>query len=70
MGEKALEKVSDRHLPNVILFFIIIYLVLSFIVMQRVIIVTRTDNIYFNANHEAGIVLSVFHGETRLLLIH
>lgn len=38
--------------------------------MQCVIIVTRIGNIYFNANHEVGIVLSVFHGETHLLLIN
>lgn len=38
--------------------------------MECVIIVIRISNIYFNANHETGIVLSVLHGETHLLLIN
>lgn len=30
---KTLEKVSDRHYPNVVLLLIIIYLVMSFIIL-------------------------------------
>lgn len=68
-GESFTE--SGRHYPNVI-FLIIIHLVISFYyaVIEYVIIVIRISSIYFNASHEAGLVLSVFHGEAHLLFLN
>lgn len=66
VGEESFRE-NDRHYPDVTL-LIVIHLVISFITC--VVVVIRIYNTCFNANREVGMVVSVFHGETHLLLIN